>query len=100
MFSIRSIKQATQTYINLNALPQLIQGVTICERETSSEWKPFCIDPSKHTQEETQDIIWYNTQVNSIHRETWEKLILAGLLHDTTNSAEMETENGNVTVVI
>lgn len=75
----------------------MIQGVTLCEKEASSDWKPFCIDPLKHTQKEVQDIIWHETQLDSVYREKWEKLILSDLLQE---SKDMETENGNLTVVI
>ena len=79
--SLRSIKEATQTYINLEALPQMIQGVTICDRATSCEWRPFCFDPLKHTQREISDKIWHDTQIDSIHRETWENLILSEIVN-------------------
>ncbi|XP_037823797.1 kinetochore protein Spc25-like [Lucilia sericata] len=98
MDCIHSIKQATQTYINLNALPQLIQGVAICEKESSSDWRPFRIDPSKHTLKEVQDLIWHDSDVGLVHRETWEKLILGDILSDT--SKNMESENDNATMVI
>lgn len=75
--SIRSIKEATQTYINMEALPQMIQGVTICDGASTREWRPFCIDPLKHTRKEVQDIIWHDTQIGSIHKETWDKVILS-----------------------
>lgn len=84
----------------MEALPQLIQGVTVCEKESSSEWKPFRIDPSKHTLKEVQDMIWHDSQVDRAHRETWEKIILGDLLQGISKAAEMETEDANVTMVI
>ncbi|KAM7363719.1 spc25 [Cochliomyia hominivorax] len=100
MECVHSIKKATQCYINLEALPQLIQGVTICEKESSSEWKPFRIDPSKHMQQEVQDLIWHETQVDSVYRNTWEKLILGDILQNISKSDEIDAESGNISIVI
>ncbi|TMW40153.1 hypothetical protein DOY81_014768 [Sarcophaga bullata] len=98
MDCLRSIKEATQTYINIEALPQMIQGVTIYDRVTTCEWRPFCFDPSKHTQREISDKIWHDSQINSIHRETWEKLILSDIVN--LKPSDTEVSKANVTQII
>lgn len=81
-FSLRSLKLATQIFLNLKALPERIQGLSLCTTENTVDWKPFCIDPTKHTDKEIQQKIWDDTQTNAFHRKTWEKIILGDLIED------------------
>ncbi|XP_013101807.1 kinetochore protein Spc25-like [Stomoxys calcitrans] len=47
---IRNIKETTQTYFNMDALPQRFEGVRVCETETSSMWIPFSVDAKEWMQ--------------------------------------------------
>ncbi|XP_011186354.2 kinetochore protein Spc25 [Zeugodacus cucurbitae] len=72
---IHTLKLATNTYINLNALPERIQGVFVYETEVGNSWHPFCFEPLSHTPEEVQQIIWGNSENAMVYSEAWERLV-------------------------
>ncbi|XP_075147790.1 spc25 [Haematobia irritans] len=62
---IRCLKEATQTYFNMDALPERFQGVRIIETETSCNWEPFSIDGQEWMQYlEEQWSIWQKQNNN------------------------------------
>ncbi|XP_054746969.1 kinetochore protein Spc25 [Anastrepha obliqua] len=72
---IHSLKLATNTYINLSALPERIQGVSVQETADSSSWRPFCVEALSHTPEELQHIIWGNSENAAAYSKRWEELV-------------------------
>ncbi|XP_011211663.1 kinetochore protein Spc25 [Bactrocera dorsalis] len=72
---IHTLKLATNTYINLNALPERIQGVFVQETEVHRSWHPFCFEPLSHTPEEVRQIIWGNSEKAVAYSEAWERLV-------------------------
>ncbi|XP_036325350.1 kinetochore protein Spc25-like [Rhagoletis pomonella] len=72
---IHSLKLATNTFINLRALPERIQGVSVRTTKYSPSWNPFCVEPLSHTPEELQKIIWGDSENAASYSEAWEQLV-------------------------
>lgn len=82
------MKLATQTYIKVHALPELITGVAVSEKDSSSQWNSFCIDPLNHSPKEVEISIWPEANIDSELRKTWETLIFGDILSDECKFTE------------
>ncbi|XP_067629091.1 kinetochore protein Spc25 isoform X2 [Eurosta solidaginis] len=76
---IQNTKLATNTYINLKALPARVQGVAIIEMDDRRIWQPFCVEPLSHSPEELKQIIWANSKNAAEYSEAWEQLLFRPL---------------------
>ncbi|KAL9897920.1 spc25 isoform 1-T1 [Glossina fuscipes fuscipes] len=79
MDHVRQSKELTETYINLQALPDHVQGVTLKDTVEGKEWEHFCISTAEHTEKEIEGVLTKLIQDQSAYKEQWRKLILGEL---------------------
>lgn len=86
LYRVRQLKELTETYINLQALPDHVQGMTLKDTVEGKEWEHFCISMAEHTEEEREGILTKLIQHQSAYKEQWHKLILGEVREDNQTS--------------